>query len=109
MGGNHMNITLNDCPAILKDAVEKYMAEGRSQKIICISKYESMPFKDKTIVSTSYTVSIQEHNYFTTFDYMVESNPNHLNLGIMKNSMTAGEIMDIIKSAEDGYFTELKV
>ena len=107
-GLNSVNIDLVECPPILHDEVQKYLAEHSNVKIICISKHDSTPYKDKTAIVTSYTVSVQEHNFFTTFDYMVESNPNHINLGIMKNSMTAGEIRDIIANAEDGYFDGLK-
>jgi hypothetical protein len=103
-----VNINLVDCPEILQEEAKKYLSGHSDGKIICITKHECTPYKDKNIVLTTYTVGVQEHNYFTTFVYMIPSDANYSNLGVIKNSMTAGEIRDIIANAEDGYFEGLK-
>ncbi len=103
-----MNINLVECPEILQEEVKKYLSGHSDGKIICITKYECTPYKDKTVILTTYTIGVQEHNYFTTFVYMVPSNTSYLSLGVIKNSMNAGEIIDIIANAEDGYFDGLK-
>lgn len=102
-----MKMELSECPEILQEEVKKYLSEHGDGKIICVSKNECTPYKDKTIILTTYTISVQEHNYFSIFIFMVDSIPDHLISGVIKNSMTAGEIIDIIKNAEGDYFSNI--
>lgn len=99
-----MKIELKECPVILQEAVEKFLKENSGKKIIYVSKRDSTPYMDKSIVSTTFRVSIQEFNLFTSFTYFASSDPDSFDLGVIKDSMNAGQIIDIIKNAEEVWF-----
>ena len=101
-----MKIEISECPEILQDVVNKYLFENgnRSAKVIYVDRNDSAPYTDKSIISTTYRVTVQDYNYFKCFTYY--GNDKHLT-GVYTDGMNAGTIIDIIKYAEDGYFDYL--
>ena len=98
-----MKIELNECPEILQDTVKKYLAEkfNCNAKAICVDKFDSTPFIDKSILESIFTITIQNDNYFKIYKCY---DPDPAQLGVMIDSLTAYDIIDIIQNAEDGCF-----
>ncbi len=94
-----MNIKLSDCPAILQKAVEEKVSDYDkwfgSFEIISVTRFESTPYKDKSIISTQYQVIVFTANFFKIFE-CAECTEEHFNIGVSSNSLTIGCVKEII-------------
>lgn len=54
-----MNITIEECPQKLQEEVKKWEDRVSGAKIIAVKKRESTPYKDKSIVETTFKVYLQ--------------------------------------------------
>jgi len=99
-----MNIQLSDCPAVLQKAVEgkekQYAKSFGDYQIISVTRMETTPYKDKSIISTYYRVILMTANFFDIMDYS-ESEGDSYNLGIMSSSLTIGSVQEIIDRAPE--------
>ena len=91
-------ITLPDCPAALQSMVWEKQSEDDSE-ILSITRTESTPFKDKSIVSIQYRVIMNRLNLITVLHCQVD--------GVLKdkvfvNSLIWGDVLEIIRTAPDG-------
>ena len=91
-------ITLPDCPAALQSMVWEKQSEAGSE-ILSITRTESTPFKDKSIVSIQYRVIMNRLNLITVLHCQVD--------GVLKdkvfvNSLIWGDVLEIIRTAPDG-------
>jgi hypothetical protein len=90
-------INLDDCPEILKDAVTAELA-------ICTEFFRKADIisctalKQAEKAETTYKVYIFTANYFTVITY-TDAPPDRYNLGVYKDSMTIGEIKEILRAA----------
>ena len=64
-------ITLPDCPAALQSMVWEKQSEDDSE-ILSITRTESTPFKDKSIVSIQYRVIMNRLNLITVLHCQVD-------------------------------------
>lgn len=92
------SVTLSDCPAALQSVVREKQSEAGSE-ILSITRTESTPFKDKSIVSSQYRVIMNRLNLITVLHCQAD--------GILKdkvfvNSLIWGDILEIIRTAPDG-------
>ena len=91
-------ITLPDRPAALQSMVWEKQSEDDSE-ILSITRTESTPFKDKSIVSIQYRVIMNRLNLITVLHCQVD--------GVLKdkvfvNSLIWGDVLEIIRTAPDG-------
>lgn len=100
-----MKIELTDCPAILQEAVQKYIKEHKDAKIICISIAETTPYIDKSIISTAYNVSLEAVNYYTSLRFSVCSKEEWTDRAVSRDSMSTRQIIDIVNNSE--WLTEM--
>ena len=91
-------VTLSDCPPALQSAVrEKQSAAG--SELLSITRTETTPFKDKSVVSSQYRVIMNRLNLITVLHCQVD--------GVLKdkvfvNSLIWGDVLEIIRTAPDG-------
>lgn len=99
-----MNIKLSDCPAILQKAVEEKVSDYQkwfgSYQIISVTRFESTPYKDKSVIAVHYQVIVMTANFFNVMGY-TESADSHYDLGVNSNSLTIGSIKEIIENAPE--------
>lgn len=93
-------IKLDDCPGILKDAVNDELVKAReydsSAKIIsCVA---NNPLNGSSVTYKAYIFNL---NTFTILTYI--SNPRYYDIGVMKDLVTIGEIREIIQMVPE-YF-----
>lgn len=90
-------IELSDCPDFLQEKVIDYMQDRRGIEILSVQKEISTPYKDKTIIDTTYSVYTLQSNYFCIHSTSVSSKPEWNFNMIDKRCMLAGEISQILK------------
>ncbi|MGN7457472.1 hypothetical protein ACTHPH_21895 [Paenibacillus pasadenensis] len=98
-------ITLQDCPQGLQDAVKHALEKnGRAELLGARKVPASTLFHDGTPASTSYDVFVLEANTFTVFSWRESREPWLASEIAEQNTMTAGEIQEIINLAPDWMF-----
>lgn len=96
-----MNITLQDCPAALREAVEQEMKSLScfgEVLILAVSKHESHIYKDKSVTTKIHRVTLMAANAFIILRHTEDCGsilPPH----ISKDTLNIGEVMEIIKTA----------
>jgi hypothetical protein len=91
-----ISIELEQCPQPLQDAVNKYLADHESAKILVIKQHETTPYKDKTITQISYRTYLEWGNLLTTLRLTVCSKEEWNVLGVTEDSMVAGDMAEFI-------------
>jgi hypothetical protein len=94
-----VSIELEQCPQPLQDAVNKYLSDHESAKILVIKQLESTPYKDKTITDISYRAYLEWANLLTTIRLTVSSKEEWNLLGVSEDSMIAGDIVEFINQS----------
>ena len=79
-------------PDKLVSAVNKYLKENKGSKIFHYDSYTSKPYKDKTIINTTYKVFILWGNLFEVIRYKVCSKPEWSFDDVVYDSLLTGEI-----------------
>lgn len=91
-------VTLSDCPDALQSAVREKQSEAGSE-LLSITRTESTPFKDKSIVSSQYRVIINRLNLITVLHCQADG---VLQNKVFTNELIWGDILEIIRTAPDG-------
>ena len=95
-----MKVELGECPAVLREAVGKKQEKYEGTKVICVSRVETTPYKDKSIKSMVYTVSLEYCNLFISLRHSVCSRQEWNTSGVYEDSLTVGQVEDIIFNSD---------
>ncbi len=91
-------VTLSDCPPALQSAVrEKQSAAG--SELLSITRTETTPFKDKSVVSSQYRVIMNRLNLITVLHCQADG---VLKDKVFTNELIWGDVLEIIQTAPDG-------
>lgn len=90
------DIKLSECPEKLQASVEYNMNRFPESEILAVQKYISTPYKDKTIIDTTYKVFILFGNLFEVFRLSTCSKEEWNDRDVEINKMIAGEIAEIV-------------
>ncbi|WP_274362729.1 hypothetical protein [Paenibacillus thermotolerans] len=96
-------IQLDEAPEILQKAVMKSietMSKYAESKVLCVTKTISAPYKDKSILCTTYNAYLETVNFLETFRYSECSKTEWTDQEVRKNAMNIGEIMEFVKHSE---------
>ena len=96
-----MNITLQDCPAALRDAVEREMKSLScfgEVLTLAVSRHESHIYKDKSVTTKTHRVTLMAANAFIILRH-TENGGSVLPPYISKDSLNIGEVMEIFEAA----------
>lgn len=96
-----MYIELENCPPLLQDAVIKWKEKLPVAKLIAVTRYESTPFKDKTITVIRYKAYLQAGLEFL----IIATSETHgikslLDGDISTNWLNGGDISTIFDHAD---------
>ncbi|QWU14268.1 hypothetical protein SAMN04487895_101564 [Paenibacillus sophorae] len=89
-------IKLNDCPESLQQSVNSYLNSTPNAELLAAQKYVQTPYKDKTIIDTTYKVFTLNGNYFKVFCLSTCSKEEWNDSYVSVNGMLAGEIDEIV-------------
>lgn len=90
-------IKLSECPEALQQSISLYLEKFPAVKILSVQKWESTPYKDKSIIETDYKVFTLHGNYFSVYSLSVCSKAEWNDRDVVVSSMIAGEIAEIVK------------
>lgn len=96
-----MNIEISECPKVLQDSVLNWRERMPYSKLIAVRKNESTPYKDKTIIQTSYKAYFQfgyEFMIISTSETKGMDSP--LDGEISTNMFNGGDLMAIVDHAD---------
>lgn len=97
------DIKLSECPEKLQASVESTMNRFPESKILAVQKYISTPYKDKSIIDTTYKVFILFGNLFEIFKLSTCSKEEWNDRDVEINKMIAGEIAEIVKLSPEWF------
>lgn len=89
-------IKLNDCPESLQQSVNSYLKSSPNAELLAVQKYVQTPYKDKTIIDTTYKVFTLHGNYFKVYRLSTCSKEEWNDRDVEINGMMAGEISEIV-------------
>lgn len=98
-------IELIDCPEKLQKSVADYLESMPAAEVLSVQKVQTTPYKDKTIIDTSYKVFTLVGNYFCVHKLSLSSNPEWSREEVSKSCMIAGEIQEIVNLSPE-WFTK---
>jgi len=95
-------ISLEEAPEPLRKNVEEVLNAYREQKaeLLAVSRFESTPFKNKSIVNTRYSAYVQIANYFMILSFDVCTNPDWSSREVRESGMIAADIIEFVKRSE---------
>lgn len=97
-------ISLSECPQKLQEAVVEYTNRWPEVRILEAQKFSSTPFKDKSIIDTTFRVFTIHGNYFHVFSQHQYSESQYgLLEDVSESSMIAGEIADIVRLSPEWF------
>jgi hypothetical protein len=91
---------LDEVPEILHNRVMEIIGRYERPRIISISKFVTSPYKDKTVIRTTYTAHIQIGNYFLALKYGECSKSEWTDAAVTENGMIAAEIIEFVKQCD---------
>ncbi|CAH1053996.1 hypothetical protein [Paenibacillus pseudetheri] len=92
-------ILLTDCPQVLQDRINQ-IQQKHSYDIISVQKWETTPFKDKTIVMSDFRVFLQYGYEVAIYKSYVTTGGSPLDGEVYFSSMNAAEIITIATKAK---------
>lgn len=96
-------IELRDCPVLLREKVNAYLERFPEVEILSVQKIHGTPYKDKSIIDTSYKVFTLQGNYFCVYKMSVCSKSEFSDRDVTQSCMIAGEIHEIVRLCPDWF------
>lgn len=96
-------INLNECPENLQESVNLYFNKTSNAELLAVQKYVTTPYKDKTIIDTTYKVFTLNGNLFRVYRLSTCSKEEWNDREVQIDGMLAGEIAEIVSLSPEWF------
>lgn len=96
-------IKLAECPELLQEKVATFLKRYPESQLLAAQKLELTPYKDNSIINTSYKAFTMHGNYFCVYKMTICSRPEWSDTAVRESCMIAGEIAEIVRLSPEWF------